>query len=87
MLGVDWNSKGERHMHDVRIVAGRPTEEELAAVTVVLVAAATRAEPTSVPALGSRWRTSARPAVPGRPAPGAWRAAALPRACCRPPGA
>ena len=79
MLGIDPNSKGERHVHELRILAGHPTDEELAAVTVVLMAAATPAGPPAAPPPASRWRTSARPAVPGRPAPGAWRAAALPQ--------
>ena len=79
MLGVDPNSKGERLMHELRILAGRPTEEELAAVTVVLMAAASRATAAAgEPAPVSRWRTSARPSVPGRAAPGAWRGSALP---------
>lgn len=66
-------------MHELRIFAGRPTEEELAAITVVLLAAAARAAaPAGEPVPVSRWRTSARPGVPGRAAPGAWRASALP---------
>jgi hypothetical protein len=79
MLGIDPNSKGKRHVHELRIVTGHPTEEEIAAVAVVLMAAATRAEPASARPPGSRWRTSARPALPGRPGPGAWRASTLPR--------
>jgi hypothetical protein len=79
MLGIDPNSKGERPVHELRILAGNPTGEELAALTVVLMAAATRAEPAGVPPPGSRWRTSARPTMPGRPGRGAWRASALPR--------
>jgi hypothetical protein len=78
MLGIDPNSKGERHVHELRILAGHPTEEELAALTVVLMAATTRAGPASQHAPVSRWRTSARPTMPGRPARGAWRASALP---------
>ena len=77
MLGIDPNSKGERHVHELRVLAGRPTEEELAAVTVVLLAAARPAGGPAEQVPPSRWRTSARP-VGGRPAPGAWRASALP---------
>jgi hypothetical protein len=66
--------------HELRILAGHPTEEELAAVTVVLVAAGSRAAvPAGEPATESRWRRSARPTVAGRAARGAWRASALPR--------
>ena len=66
-------------VHELRILAGRPTAEELAAVTVVLLAAsAHRAGPATGPVPESRWRTSARPTVPGRPGAGAWRASALP---------
>jgi Acyl-CoA carboxylase epsilon subunit len=65
-------------VHELRILAGRPTEEELAAVTVVLLAASRATAGTDEPAPVSRWRTSARPTVPGRAAPGAWRASALP---------
>ena len=64
-------------MHELRILAGSPTAEELAAVTVVLLAG--RATPSDEPVPISRWRTSARPTVAGRAAPGAWRASALPR--------
>jgi hypothetical protein len=78
MLGVDRNSKGERHVHELRILAGRPTEEELAAVTVVLLAAARSAGEPADSVRPSRWRTSGRPRVGGRPGPGAWRASALP---------
>jgi hypothetical protein len=78
MLGVDRNSKGERHVHELRILAGRPTEEELAAVTVVLLAATRPAGGSAERVPLSRWRTSARPTVGGRPGPGAWRASALP---------
>jgi hypothetical protein len=78
MLGVDRNSKGERHVHELRILAGHPTAEELAAVTVVLLAATRPAGEPEEPVPPSRWRTSARPLVGGRPGPGAWRASALP---------
>jgi len=65
-------------MHELRILAGHPTDEELAAVTVVLLAAASGTQPADAPPPVSRWRTSARPTVPGRAARGAWRASALP---------
>ena len=79
MLGIDRNSKGERDMHELRVLAGHPTEEELAAVTVVLVGLAARsAGAVEEPVAPSRWRMSARPLVGGRPGPGSWRAAALP---------
>jgi hypothetical protein len=64
---------------ELRILAGHPTAEELAAVTVVLMAAgARRTEPAAGPVPVSRWRLSARPGVPGRAGAGAWRASALP---------
>jgi hypothetical protein len=78
MLGIDRNSKGERHVHELRVLAGRPTEEELAAVTVVLLAAAHPTGASPEPAPPSRWRMSARPLLAGRPGPDAWRASALP---------
>jgi hypothetical protein len=63
---------------DLRILAGNPTADELAAVTVVLRAAGTAdAEPPADPP-PSRWRLSARPTVPGRAGRGAWRASAFP---------
>jgi hypothetical protein len=78
MLGLDPDSKGEQHVPEVRILAGDPTAEEIAAVTAVLLMRAGTGEPPEEPSPVSRWRNSARPAVPGRPGPGAWRASALP---------
>jgi hypothetical protein len=62
----------------LRVVRGAPTDEELAALTVVLAArAAAPAEPAAQPR--SEWRDRAsllrRPLHPG---PGAWRASARP---------
>lgn len=62
------------------IVAGRPTDEELAAVVVVLSARAGQAGPAVTPARSSAW--SARSQLTRAPlavGPGAWRASALPR--------
>jgi len=47
-------------------------------VTVVLLAAAHPTGASQEPAPPSRWRTSARPLLAGRPGPDAWRASALP---------
>jgi hypothetical protein len=61
-----------------RVVSGQPTEDELAAVTVLLLAAAgsAGAAPSPVPQ-GGGWADPAyrlrRPLPPG---PGAWRASA-----------
>ncbi|GIJ70289.1 acyl-CoA carboxylase subunit epsilon [Virgisporangium ochraceum] len=65
-------------MLELRVLAGDPTAEELAAVTAVLLATSGADEPAEVPA-PSRWRTSAVPGAAGRPGPGAWRASGLPR--------
>jgi Acyl-CoA carboxylase epsilon subunit len=62
---------------ELRVVAGRPTDEELAAVTAVLSAAvqeqAARDEPQELPN-GRHWQRAdgflRAPVVPG---PGAWR--------------
>jgi hypothetical protein len=77
MLGVDPDSKGERLVHELRVLAGDPTAEEIAAVTAVLLMRSDTTVPTGKTPV-SRWRRSARPALPGRPGPGAWRASALP---------
>jgi hypothetical protein len=60
----------------LQIVHGNPTPEELAAL--VAVAAARSGDADSSPAPRSLWST---PALRGghHPAPGAWRASALPR--------
>lgn len=77
MLGVDRDSKGERHVHELRFLAGDPSAEEIAAVTAVLLLACGTGG-ADEPAPVSRWRTSAIPGTAGRPGPGAWRASALP---------
>jgi hypothetical protein len=65
------------------IVAGQPTAEETAAVTVVLTAlAATAVSGVAAAADTSPSTWTDRAALlraPVRPAPGAWRASALPR--------
>jgi hypothetical protein len=78
MLGVDPDSKGERLVLEVHIVAGEPTAEEVAAVTAVLLMRSGTVEPVEETRPVSRWRLSGRPTAPGRPGPGAWRASALP---------
>jgi hypothetical protein len=62
-----------------RVVRGEPTDEEVAALAVVLAAAAgPRAAP--VPTTTSRWSDpAARLRAPLRPGPGAWRAHFWPR--------
>ncbi len=64
-------------MLELRVLAGDPSAEELAAVTTVLLLTSGADEPAEVPV--SRWRTSAIPGTAGRPGPGAWRASGLPR--------
>jgi hypothetical protein len=63
----------------LRVVRGAPTDEELAALTVVLTARAAGA-PEKPAQPRSEWRNRAallrRPLYPG---PGAWRASALPQ--------
>jgi hypothetical protein len=81
MLGVDRDSKGEQPVLELRVLAGDPSAEEIAAVTAVLVMTsgadvADVADAAAVPV--SRWRASAIPGAAGRPGPGAWRASALP---------
>jgi hypothetical protein len=62
----------------LRVVRGNPDDTELAALTAVVAAAATRGEPASPPQR-SRWGDpAARLRTPLRPGPGAWRASALP---------
>jgi len=62
-----------------RVVHGEPSDEELAALTVVLAAAAPAPPPTA-PAARDHWSdASARFRVPLHPGPGAWRASGLPR--------
>lgn len=62
-----------------RIVGGEPTDEELAALTAVLLAAAS-APPPPAPRSRDRWSDpAARMRRPLTPGPGAWWASALPR--------
>ncbi|MPZ66681.1 MAG: acyl-CoA carboxylase subunit epsilon [Pseudonocardiaceae bacterium] len=74
----------------VRVVRGEPSDDELAALTAVVAAAASQPEPstsqpsTSQPSMSqpsrSAWADPAhRLRAPLRPGPGAWRASALPR--------
>ena len=59
----------------LRVVRGNPTDEELAALTVVLAAKAAAATPAPEPPR-SRWRDRASLLrTPLHPGPGAWRAA------------
>ncbi len=61
----------------IRIVGGRPSDEELAALVVVLMARRTTA--AEDPAPPSRWRDRTRVLrAPLMAGPGAWRASALP---------
>lgn len=63
----------------VRIVKGRPTDDELAAVVAVLSAKAAAADqpaPARPSTWAAYWRTVRAPLAPGQ---GAWRASALPR--------
>ncbi len=65
----------------IRVERGRPTPEQLAALTVVLTAVSGGGGPTSAQASRrTLWTARARFARP-RPAvgPGGWRASALPR--------
>ncbi len=69
-------SNGERPT--LRVVKGGPTDEELAALVVVVATRAAAAPAPSAPK--SLWRNRSRnirPAV--SPSPGAWRASGLPR--------
>jgi Acyl-CoA carboxylase epsilon subunit len=63
----------------LRVVRGRPTDEELAALVAVVAARATRtaAGPAGPPRTwAAYWRTVG---APPRPGAGVWRASALPR--------
>lgn len=63
-----------------RVVSGGPSDEELAALTVVLAAAAATAGPTSPPGPPSAWND--RAALLRGPlgvGPGAWRTSTWPR--------
>lgn len=64
----------------LRIVRGDASDEEIAALTAVLSAAAGAAEEPAPTAPRSSWADPAhRLRVPLHPGPGAWRASALPR--------
>ncbi|WP_239151325.1 acyl-CoA carboxylase subunit epsilon [Virgisporangium aurantiacum] len=65
-------------MLELQVLAGDPSAEEIAAVTVVLLSGSGADVAGEVPAPVSRWRASAIPGAAGRPGPGAWRASALP---------
>jgi Acyl-CoA carboxylase epsilon subunit len=63
----------------LRIVRGEPTDEELAALTVVLAAAGRPGEPERSAAEQPSWnRAESRLRRPLHPGPGAWRASARP---------
>jgi hypothetical protein len=63
-----------------RIVRGEPSDEEVAAVTVVLAAAAAGPATSSRPRVVDRWSDPVtRLRVPLHPGPGAWRASGWPR--------
>jgi hypothetical protein len=63
-----------------RVVRGGPTDEELAALTVVLAAAAAAPRERPGPAVRSRWSDpAARFRTALQPGPGAWRTHFWPR--------
>jgi hypothetical protein len=63
-----------------RIVRGEPTDEEVAALTVVLAAAAAPAVTTAPAAVRDRWsEPAARFRVPLHPGPDAWKTSTWPR--------
>jgi hypothetical protein len=63
----------------VRVVRGTPTPEDLAALVGALFAMRTGVAAAGAQPSISRWRVSARPTIPLRAAPGAWRASGLPK--------
>lgn len=64
----------------LRIVRGTPSDEELAALTVVISAAVSRAAASTPPRRRSAWGDPAtRLRTRLDAGPGAWRASALPR--------
>jgi hypothetical protein len=63
-----------------RVVRGDPTDEEVAALTVVLAAVAATPGATSAPAVRDRWSDPVtRFRVPLHPGPGAWKTSTWPR--------
>lgn len=63
----------------LRIVRGTPSDEELAALTAVLAAAAFHGPADTPPPQGSAWAApAARLRTSLHPGPSAWRASALP---------
>jgi hypothetical protein len=63
-----------------RVVRGEPTDEEVAALTVVLAAVAATPHTTTAPAARDRWSDpAARFRVPLHPGPGAWKTSTWPR--------
>jgi Acyl-CoA carboxylase epsilon subunit len=63
-----------------RVVRGGPTDEEVAALAVVLAAAATGAGSGPAPSVRDRWSDPAvRFRAPLHPGPGAWKTATWPR--------
>jgi len=63
-----------------RVVRGDPSDEELAALTVVLAAVATAPPAAEVPPVRDRWSDpAARFRTPLHPGPGAWRTSTWPR--------
>jgi hypothetical protein len=64
-----------------RVIKGEPTDEELAALTVVLAAASARAAAApAAPPVRDRWSDpSTRFRTPLHPGPGAWRTYFWPR--------
>jgi hypothetical protein len=72
----------EGHLPLLHIVRGQPSDEELAALTAVLVAVASAAQPTPPAAVRSIWGDPAHalrmPLHPG-PGTGVWRTSLHPR--------
>ena len=63
----------------LQVARGEPSDDELAALTFVVLAAATRAAPAGAPPRRSAWadRSALTRRMP-HPGPGAWRASTLP---------
>jgi Acyl-CoA carboxylase epsilon subunit len=63
-----------------RVVRGEPSDEEIAALTVVLAAVAAPAHEPKAPPVRSRWSDpAARFRTPLHPGPDAWRTSMWPR--------